>query len=377
MGRAAGVALAIAGLVVALATTATASLAREDESSGESSGASQSAATRAFMPRPARGPRRAGADRLDRNDECVNCHADIAGEWSDSLHRRAFEDPMVQAAFAQERDPSFCRSCHAPEADPRREPSPREAALGVACVTCHLDGHDDVVLAGPEEPSRRAGPAPHPLRRTPAFASPDACAGCHEFWFPHAGRGGHKLKMQRTVTEHARSDHADDSCQTCHMPPRGSGAARHLDHGFAVAGQVQVLRSAVTVDASRPEPGRVVLELSPGRVGHAVPTGDLFRRLSVELRSDDDGPSWSEQRVLTRHFAAMKTEHGHVTRVERSDDRVGVGSGPRVVEFTLPPALHDRPLRWELVLERALDASTGRELRATVWDRTSFASGEL
>src|SRR5690606_3589291 len=137
------------------------------------------------MPAPTTAER--GDDRLDRNDDCERCHVDIAQEWRASLHRASYSDPMVQAAIAGEDDPSFCRSCHAPEADPRAEPDPRRAALGVGCVGCHLV--DQEILAAP-----RPGPetAPHPIRRDPKFAGPDACAGCHEFWFPSAGRAGHE-----------------------------------------------------------------------------------------------------------------------------------------------------------------------------------------
>jgi hypothetical protein len=239
----------------------------------------------AIMPGPAKGPI-TDSSRLDRNDDCLACHTDVAREWSHSLHRRSFEDPMFQAALARERDGGFCRACHAPEADPRREPTAREASAGVACVSCHLDGKDGVVLAAPD-PGADDREVPHALRRTSAFASPDACAGCHEFWFPSGGRAGHELKMQRTITEHERSPFADESCQSCHMPPTRSDARVHHDHGFAVVGRPEMLRAAVSISATRPEPGRVVLELSPNLVGHAFPTGDLFRRLVVELHAVD------------------------------------------------------------------------------------------
>jgi hypothetical protein len=353
----------------------------------EASGVGTATSTRsvATMPTPARGPTHARGPntdahaRLDRNDECVTCHADIAGEWTHSLHRRAYEDPMFQAAIQRERDPSFCRACHAPEADPTQEPTPRESAAGVACVSCHLTGRDPAVLASPD-PQADDSQVPHALRRTAAFASPEACGGCHEFWFPSSGRAGHALKMQRTLSEHARSAFADESCQRCHMLPARSDAAvhmDHMDHGFAVVGQPSMLRAAVAIAATRPEPGRVVLELSPRLVGHAFPTGDLFRRLSVELHSDDVGPSWSAQRVLGRQFGSRRVGDGQVIRVEHTDDRVGASSGSTIVEFELPPELHGAPVVWELVHERALEASGATAGQTDVWDRTSFARGSL
>ena len=326
------------------------------------------------MPAPAKGAR--AKDRLDRNDDCVACHGDVASEWSHSLHRQSFSDPMFQAALDREHDPAFCRSCHAPEAEPRHEPSKREAEAGVACVSCHVTGHDDEVLAV-ARPGVDDSDVPHKLRRAAEFGQPDACGRCHEFWFPSGGRAGHELKMQRTLAEHARSDHADETCQDCHMTPSRSGGAVHRGHRFAVVGQPAMLRAAVTIDASRPEPGRVVIELAPRLVGHAFPTGDLFRRLSLELRSDDEGPAWSDQRLLGRHFGGQRVGGGQVIKVEREDDRIGIGSGPRVVEFDLPAELHDRPVAWMLVYERALEASSGAERRADLWDRTEVARGSL
>lgn len=326
------------------------------------------------MPGPAKGPR--GEDRLDRNDDCVACHADVASEWSHSLHRQSYSDPMFQTALDREHAPAFCRSCHAPEADPRSEPSRRAAEAGVACVSCHVTGSSDDVLAAPD-PSADDSKVPHALRREPEFAKPDACGRCHEFWFPSDGRAGDELKMQRTVAEHARSAFADESCQDCHMTPSRSGGAVHKGHRFAVANQPVTLRAAVWITATRPEPGRVILELEPRLVGHAFPTGDLFRRLAVEVHAVDEAGAWSDQRLLARHFGGRRVGEGQIIKIERDDDRVGIGSGPRVVEFELPAALHDRPVEWALVHERVLEASIGAEQRADIWDRTEFARGTL
>ncbi len=324
------------------------------------------------MPGPSRGPR--ASDRVDRNAECVVCHSDIADEWRGSLHQQSFSDPMFQAALEREReDLGFCRSCHAPEADPRHEPSKPAAAIGVGCVTCHLPGIDDAVLA-----AARTGvddsKVPHPLRRVADFSQPDACARCHEFWFPGSDRAGHELKMQRTISEHRRSAFADESCQACHMTPtRTAGSSKvHRGHGFAVASEPRMLRAAVSADATRPEPEQVVIELRPRLVGHAFPTGDLFRRLVVRVASDD--ASWSEQRYLARHFGVQRVGAGQTIKIEHADDRIGIGGTTRTLEFELPAELHDRSIRWTLSWERVLD---GAGDRAKVWDRVVVLEGTL
>ncbi|EDM74475.1 hypothetical protein PPSIR1_08476, partial [Plesiocystis pacifica SIR-1] len=171
------------------------------------------------MPEPAR--RRRAAARLDRNAECVHCHAEIAAEWQGSLHAQAYTDPLFQVSFERENFSDFCQGCHAPEASPRGDVEADRGAVGVACVSCHVVGDEaeGPVLAGPrpdwevDRPER----SPHALNRDPRFATAAACAGCHEFDFPNARRAGNTLKMQRTVTEHRRSKASEHSCQSCHM----------------------------------------------------------------------------------------------------------------------------------------------------------------
>lgn len=312
-------------------------------------------------------------DRLDQNDECERCHADIAQEWRGSLHRAAYTDPMVQAAITQEDDASFCRSCHAPEADPRAEPDPRRAAIGVGCVGCHVV--DGEILAAPAG-EREHESAPHPLRRESAFAGPEACAGCHEFWFPR-----HELIMQRTFGEHRRSKLSDRPCQSCHMPPTASGGAVHRGHGFHVVGEPRMLRAAARITGAREvdEQGRAVVRvtLEPRAVGHAFPTGDLLRRLLVRVESEHDDDRCVAERFLARRFAYERVGEGAVRRVEVEDDRVGVAREPRIVELVLPSACVEQPLRWSVIYQRVLDTPVGNEQAAVVWDQTEVASQRL
>jgi hypothetical protein len=329
---------------------------------------------------PAPTTRERAADRLGQNDDCEGCHVDIAREWRGSLHRASYTDPMVQAAIAGEDDPSFCRGCHAPEADPRAEPDARRAQIGVGCVGCHVV--DREILAAPRS---TPGPelAPHSIRREPAFAGPDACAGCHEFWFPSAGRGGHELIMQRTIGEHRRSPAKHQPCQDCHMLPTASeGGEVHRGHGFHVVGEPRMLRAAAKITGVREvdEQGRAIarVTLEPRAVGHAFPTGDLFRRLLVRVEpsvgSDDRCVA---ERILARHFGRARSKAGAAIRVELEDDRVGLDRKPRIVEFALPSVCVEQPLRWSVTYQRVLDVPIGDERAAKVWDQLEVASGHL
>lgn len=303
------------------------------------------------MPGPAReGP---VADRSELNASCIGCHASIGTQWAASLHRHAWDDADFQHAAKRE-GRAFCRGCHAPESDPAEAPTHAAAGLGVGCVTCHVPRDASLpagaVLAGAGATSRRA---PHGIVRTAAFDGSEACAGCHEFESPRT-RG---LAMQRTVSEHARSALASRTCIDCHMP-RGEDGRRA--HGFAASRDPEMIAAAISVDAERPRADRVVLRLSPAEVGHAFPTGDLFRRLRVQAGVERDGGLVVlDERMLGRWFQD-RLEHGLVPRrIEVRDDRPGGATDVVTVRLSVRDAAAE-PISWRVVYER-VDHPVGRD----------------
>jgi hypothetical protein len=294
------------------------------------------------------GPARARGEEIARaNAACESCHPDIAAEWRASLHRRAHVEPAYQRAFAIEPLP-FCQGCHAPEAAPDRAVPPALADLGVGCVTCHDTGAG--VLAGD---SSIAHHAPHAVVRDARFASSDGCAGCHEFRFPGARGADAASFMQTTAREHANSAHAATRCAECHMPLAGDPRHPQRSHAFGASRDPASIRRAVRVTAARTGPRRLRVELAPAWVGHAFPTGDLFRR--VEIVAEVLGPemlvSSSASRYLTRHFELPAHVGGYRRLV--ADDRVGaLGSAPIVVELDLGEAADHRPIAWRVAYQR-------------------------
>jgi len=301
------------------------------------------AVTPAVMPGPA--PLHRVEDAAARNGECVACHDDIAAEWRASLHRAAYTSRDFQSALRSEPLP-FCRGCHAPEADPRR-PEPELAALGVGCVSCHLPAGDAVLSARAVD---AADEAAHPVLRAAAFATADACANCHQFTFPD--RRPVPEYMQTTVHEHRASTQRDRSCADCHMPRvTGADGRVHRSHAFTGSRDPDGMRAAFTVRASRPAADRVrlTLDLREESIGHAFPTGDLFRRLVVvaEVPGDDGRPITTATRYLTRHFT--------LSRREVADDRVGapdLAGGDQLIPFDLGPPAIGREIRWRVAYER-------------------------
>ncbi|MBX7084227.1 MAG: cytochrome c family protein [Nannocystaceae bacterium] len=300
---------------------------------------------RVRMPAPPRTVPTPG--RLDDNAGCVRCHPLVAQEWQRSQHRSAYSDPEFARVQARERV-DVCQPCHAPEADPSRVADAAAAEHGVACTSCHVphDG-DGRVLAAPH-----GGAAPHGLRREVAFATAAACAGCHEFDF--ASQPGQP--MQRTISEHRASRFADVSCASCHMPWVGEGDARHRSHDFAASRDPAVLRDAVVVTVARADDSHVRIALAPGAVGHAFPTGDLFRQLLVEAEGfDHDGdPVAYDARVLARHFVSTRGLGSGGGMRLLHDDRVGAhGDAPVIVELDLGEDASALRVRWRVVHQRA------------------------
>ena len=306
-----------------------------------------------------------GSGRLAGNADCVRCHPQQAAEWRSSQHRSAHTDPDYQRVVVHERG-SFCQTCHAPEAPPQTTPSSDDGAVGVACVTCHVPAGVDGVLAAPGSMHTEA----HTLVRTAEFAAVDACAGCHQFAFPR----NPDVDMQATVTEHAESAFADTPCADCHMPWTGEGPERHRDHTFAASRDPQMLQAAVVVDAERND-GAVTLRLSPGRIGHAFPTGDLFRRLWVDVEVlDPHGEALAyDGRALARRFTRGG---GHLL----GDDRPGAPSqrehgGAIEARFELGEVARSRSIRWQVFHQRVALPLDGDE--AELFGQTLVTSGVL
>ncbi len=234
--------------------------------------------------------------------DCAGCHPSIAREWERSLHRHAVDDAVFASAYALEPRPS-CLHCHAP-----RGPS----TPGIDCIACHVR-LGEVVGAHRREGSPHGGPV------DPTMLEADVCADCHQFDFPDdvdLGLPPSGEPMQDTVREWIESPAAAQgrACQSCHMPDRSG----HLDHQFAVRGDAAQLRAAVEVDV-RCVPGAIEVALRPtAALGHAIPTGDLFRRMVLRVTTDEA----VSERVFARgwSFEPAHRPDGTVVLVRREAD---------------------------------------------------------
>lgn len=288
---------------------------------------------------------------LPTDDGCARCHAEIAEEWRTSLHHRAFRNDYFSRAYAAEPTP-FCRKCHAPSADPAVEPPPEARALGVGCTACHVVPAG--VVGARAVPLREGG---HAVIGDARMAAPAACGGCHDFPFP-APRGVAAGPMQDTLGEHARSPFAGTACQGCHMPAVPSrGGGTHRSHAFRVQGDRAMLARAVDVRQAALSGGEVRLVIAPGTIGHAFPTGDLFRRAEVRAAPVDAagrviGPT--SIAVLGRAFGVARAG-AEAYHVQRDDTRL---AGPRALALRMPPGT--RRARYQIVWQRLPPALAAR-----------------
>ena len=285
------------------------------------------------------------ATRAQLNAKCEGCHVEEAQQWRGSLHQKAFKDPLFQRAYALE-PLAFCRGCHAPEADPARAPAPELAELGVACTTCHVET-GSVVTA-----SRVSGRSPHSVKADPALATRQACARCHEFQVPTLPG----VAMQSTLSEHRISTANGRECQSCHMP---LDAQRHKPaHHFSVLSKPEFIRSGVQVSAARWNATSIELTLRPGDIGHAFPTGDLFRRLELRACVDQAGREvCAPPAHLGRKYRVQTTAQGTL-RIPIADTRVAPPgtAPPSTVRLPFDFDIERLPVRWSVVYQRADDS---------------------
>lgn len=269
-------------------------------------------------PAPAPSPPAASASapRLPEADfdRCDRCHVAIAAVHERSLHARAANDVLFRRELARVPDPAFCVHCHGAD----REPP------GLGCSACHGDG---VITT-----SHESGRAPHPVRVDPSLGTDATCAGCHQFDFP--GRPGEPMQATMDEASHLGAEGERARCIDCHGGAEG--------HAFEVSDAMLVASVRTTATVRREGATlRVRLVLRAGEVGHAVPTGDVYRRL--EVRAWVGGaPGTLRRATLAREFdPAPDGLH------ERADRRVPPG-GSRVVELRLPvpEGAEPREIRW-------------------------------
>lgn len=283
--------------------------------------------------------------------DCARCHEDEAREWRSSRHRAAFTNPVFQAAWDHWPN-GWCLNCHLPLEEAQAEitgtgragipgvilPSPGDAPPGglaeegVSCVVCHV--RDGQVLS-PERPSF-ASRLFHPIREEPALHEPTFCAGCHEFPFQnHTPRWPFSYgeeRSQATLSEWRQSRAAAEGqrCQDCHMP-QGR-------HSFPGAHDAAFVRGHLSAHVNSAADATVSIQVTATGAAHAVPTGDPFRRLVVELCADARCAEVVGQATLRRGFESTDQSWREVADTRVPPATEGEAASRRLVVPVTAPA---------------------------------------
>ncbi len=226
---------------------------------------------------------------LQSSSQCLECHPNVAAEWRDSWHARAYVDPEVRRLsndFANEE----CIACHAPrpvlhfQAGERVLARFAERDLGVDCLACHQLPDGAVATSSPDPPA-----APCRPRHSPRLADVSLCASCHD--------------QHGTVRQWAAAppELKGEGCLDCHAEPVPRPAGRMgRAHHFPGGHDLDMLRRAVELRAEAEAEGRVRVELENVGAGHNFPTDERSRAADLQWRERGADGVWSEWRHLHR-----------------------------------------------------------------------------
>jgi hypothetical protein len=296
------------------------------------------------------------------SDQCKGCHADQYQQYEDSMHAKAFTNPLFNSQYFNEivpraqRDPALvqeargCISCHAPTVFMNYTglvSTPAQAGrfeTGVTCDFCHtLGGYGDngdyqQVLSGKKQgPFLEEGAISHHSEYSGYMQLGEYCGRCHNAT-NHIG-----LSVKSTYDEWRESIYGMSgsasiiTCQECHMSKDGylrngsaefeRGQAAHMNigsaekkqkehdklynHSFPGAHSVSQQLDALSIDfrvGSRSLDASGLLPFSVlinnERTGHKMPSGssDLRFMWLVVTATGDDGTKisfWHRPKTAT------------------------------------------------------------------------------
>ncbi len=134
--------------------------------------------------------------------DCVECHLDVAKNWSHSKHAQAYENDHFQDHWQEMEKPSNCLSCHTTNYLAATGEFSEE---GVTCTACHGPGGDD-----------------HPPEPIPVYSGAEDCGKCHMKTLGELRLSGHLKEDLSCTTCHdphrqeVLFENRDDLCQECH-----------------------------------------------------------------------------------------------------------------------------------------------------------------
>lgn len=182
----------------------------------------------------------------------------------------------------------WCTNCHSPLALEGKNPDEEKNRVlseeGVSCIACHV--RENQILANKEIQN----PREHNFILNKKLKDSEFCSNCHQFNFPSAdkkqGFQFSNLPMQNTYEEWKESYFykKKENCQSCHMPTKiNSKGEKYRSHTFYGGHNKEFLASTFNLKLIQEDQNLFKVELQAKRLGHSFPTGDLFRKLNIQI----------------------------------------------------------------------------------------------
>lgn len=202
----------------------------------------------------------------ESSDQCRGCHTDQYQQYEESMHAKAFSNPLFNAQYFTEvvpraqQDPEYvpearrCIACHAPVVFMNYTglvTTPSQAGrfeTGVTCDFCHtLEGYGEngdyiQVSSGKKQgPYQISGSATHHSEYSGYMQHAEYCGNCHNAT-NHIGIGVNSTFDEWRESKYGISTNTGKvTCQECHMSAEGfqrkgvaqfaSGTAAHVNIG--------------------------------------------------------------------------------------------------------------------------------------------------
>lgn len=289
---------------------------------------------------------------------CGECHQSIYAVWQESLHAKAWSNPIFQAAYQRSIDAygkeesRLCLSCHTPTVRHGNDFDVENAvtAEGVTCDFCHSvsavelsDKTDPIRFAVGKTkygPLRHAQSPAHEIIDSRLHTRSEFCAGCHEY------RNANGVTVLGTYSEWKESSYAKKGkqCQDCHMPlvpgrvvalnvKRKTNSSVNL-HNISGSHDIDRVRKAVTLELMGYEwlsdRAWVYVKVANEGSGHCFPTGLPNHRAVLEVTIHDGSKLVGRREIpfevvmLDKDRRPLKREHEILVEAAsiRSDTRL-------------------------------------------------------
>jgi hypothetical protein len=295
-------------------------------------------------------------------ESCRSCHEQTYDEWKTARHSQAWTNPVFQEGFLVESQ-DRCIYCHAPMKQQFDEIKANKGMMisheGVTCTACHV--RESHIYSSKSEGSQF-----HPWAKDRQLQSPKFCAGCHQFNFNKTVNGQAyltPLTVQNTYREWLdfKARGGKGTCQSCHMPEG--------KHTFSGAHTFETLKGAISLSVKNDLGGFEFL-LTPKKVGHRLPTGDLFRHLTLEVAQK--GEDFKVIKSIGRIYSVtVDDKTGEAGQILKSDTSLGPFNSMKI---HYPGK---GPIRYRLVYHYSSERNEFRSQLDRELLQTEVVSGEV